>query len=164
VDLSTPQHAAIWAAALAAFFGCQRLGEIVVGDCNKFSPTYHITRGSLVNIKKILEGNYLASFQIPWTKTTKQEGALVVLTSCYDDLCPVVALLNHYKVNFGVPGSAPLFAFGLDSSTWNALERPDFLFILSSIWGAKQLEVISGHSFHIGSMVALLLAGVPRRL
>ncbi|KAJ3567307.1 hypothetical protein NP233_g6448 [Leucocoprinus birnbaumii] len=161
LDVTTPHHAAIWAAALSAFFGCRRLGEVIISGRGKFSPDLHVTKNMSFSVKEIANGSFSASFDIPWTKTTKQKGGTVILTSRSDELCPVAAFVNHLNVNKGLPESAPLFAYKTTQGEWAALEKPDFLFLLSSIWESKGLEVVSGHSFRIGGTVALLLAGVP---
>ncbi|KAJ3563610.1 hypothetical protein NP233_g8831 [Leucocoprinus birnbaumii] len=161
LDVSTPLHAAIWAVALVTFFGCRRLGETVVSGKGKFSPSFHVTRKAFPVVKPIRDGRFSASFQIPWTKTTKHNGGTVVLTSRNDDLCPVAALVNHFRVNHGLPDHVPMFAFRSASGDSSALEKPDFMFFVSSIWESKGLEAVYGHSFRIGGTVALLLAGVP---
>ncbi|GLB43019.1 putative DNA breaking-rejoining enzyme [Lyophyllum shimeji] len=43
LNFATPAHAAIWAAALAAFWGCRRLGELLLRSRSSFSPTRNVT-------------------------------------------------------------------------------------------------------------------------
>ena len=47
LNISNPFHAAIWAAALAAFWGCRRLGEIIVAVATAFDPKYHVLRSAM---------------------------------------------------------------------------------------------------------------------
>ena len=47
LNLSNSFHAAIWAAALAAFWGCRRLGEIIVTVAAAFDPKYHVLRSAM---------------------------------------------------------------------------------------------------------------------
>jgi len=162
LDISTPKHAAIWAAACVAFFACRRLGEILVKADASFDPAYHVRKGTIISIRSVNSSSKSISFPIPWTKTTKEEGATVVITSRSDVLCPVKALLNHIQVNFDVPDGAPLFAYAIpEPPRWHHLNKIDFMRICGGIWTKANLPDVLGHSFRIGGAVALLLAGVP---
>ncbi|KXN87321.1 hypothetical protein AN958_08946 [Leucoagaricus sp. SymC.cos] len=161
LDLSLSFHAAIWAAVLTAFFGCRRLGEIIVSNGKSFSPTYHITQGATIAFKSLPNNSVVASFHIPWTKTTKQNGAKVILTSRNDILCPVVALQNHLRINKGAPTSKALFAYESSPGQWTHLTKADLMFFVANIWSASSLSAVLGHSFRIGGTVVLLLSGVP---
>ena len=43
LDLTIPRHAAIWAAALVAFWGCQCLGELLITSPSKFTTEHDVT-------------------------------------------------------------------------------------------------------------------------
>ena len=62
LDISNPFHAAIWAAALAAFWGCRRLGEIIIAVATAFDPKYHVLRSATYVICHD-SLTYLMSFQ-----------------------------------------------------------------------------------------------------
>jgi hypothetical protein len=62
-------------------------------------PLYHATHAAIVTFRELPNGTSSASFRVPWTKTTKQDGATIIITSRDDDLCPVSALCNHFSVN-----------------------------------------------------------------
>jgi len=98
LDLSTPFHAAIWAVALCAFFGCRRLGELTVTTAAAFDERYHVLHSATcaisiyfhaslsehvpsITFRRLRDGLHSASFHIPWTKTTKEIGASVILTA-----------------------------------------------------------------------------------
>ena len=100
------------------------------------------------------------SFNIPWSKTTKEEGALIVLTARDDLFCPVKALEHHLSLNRDIPVHAPLFAFKTASGYSLPCKTP-FLDSCSSIWKAAHLPLVHGHSFRIGGASELLTAGVP---
>ena len=100
-------------------------------------------------------------FQILWTKTTKQEGALVTLTARSDALCPCTALRNHLDVNSNAPPTSALFAYHTSSGSTKNMLKHDFLTFVTSIWMSAHLAHVLGHSFRIGGAVELLLAGVP---
>jgi hypothetical protein len=100
-----------------------------------------------------------ASFHIPWTKTTKEDGATITLTACNDHLCPIKALTFHFSMNHQIPDNAPLFAF-MSTSGYSLPTKSFFLSTCSSIWEAAGLPPVQGHSFRIGGASELLTAGV----
>jgi len=126
ISLSNPFHASIWAVALTTFFGCRRLGETTLKSATSFNPLYHVTRSSLVHFRSHRGGTTSADFHIPWTKTTKQVGASVVLTTREDDLCPVGAMHNHLMVNKDAPPSMSMFAYRNTNGTWSHMTRHTF--------------------------------------
>jgi hypothetical protein len=91
ITLSYSFHAAIWAVALVTFFGCRRLGETTVSSMSSFDPSLHVLRSvpyvfhshfffllmilSSVSFVTLRDGSCSASFRIPWTKTTREDGA-----------------------------------------------------------------------------------------
>jgi len=107
------------------------------------------------------DGSCSASFYIPWTKTTKELGASVILTARNDTLCPVAALKNHLDVNSSVPQSSALFAYTSTTGQPKNLLKHEFLKFVMGIWSSAMLAHVLGHSFRIGGAVELLLAGVP---
>ena len=50
IHLSNPFHAAIWAVALVTFFGCRRLGEIILSSTSTFDDKYHVLRSTQYDI------------------------------------------------------------------------------------------------------------------
>jgi len=114
-----------------------------------------------ISFHTLQDGSSSASFHIPWTKTTKELGASVILTAQDDILCPVTALKNHLAVNSSTNCSAPLFTYTTASSQSKILLKHEFLNFCNQIWSSTMLAHVLGHSFHIGSAIELLLAGVP---
>jgi hypothetical protein len=159
LNLSDPRHAAIWACACAAFWGCRRLGELLVVSSSSFDPSFHLARSASISYKS-QRGYDSASIHLPWTKTTKQDGGTLVLTGRPDLLCPVRALRNHLKVNHNIPPSAPFFSF-CKKSSWSTLTKSSFIDSCTRIWRSSQLTLTSGHAFRIGGASELLLAGTP---
>ena len=47
LNLSNPFHAAVWAVALCAFFGCRRLGELIVATTAAFDERYHVLHSAM---------------------------------------------------------------------------------------------------------------------
>jgi hypothetical protein len=160
LNASSPCDAAIWACAMAAFWGCCQLGKLLVTNTVSFDPAFHVCHLVAISFKTNRNNCSSASLHLPWTKTTKQEGSTLVLTAHHDILCPVSALRNHFLVNSAVPPDAPLFAF-CSPVSWHHLQKHSFLNRCNKIWFLTSLSSASGHSFHIGGASKLLLAGTP---
>ena len=113
-----------------------------------------------MTFRVLRDGTRSASFRIPWTKTTQEEGATVVLTGRHDQLCPCDALANHFCTNPDVPDSASLFAYQTTNDEWEHMTKHRFMLFCTDIWSKAALAHVLGHSFCIGGAVELLLAGV----
>ncbi|EIW64723.1 DNA breaking-rejoining enzyme [Trametes versicolor FP-101664 SS1] len=159
LNLSNAFDAAVYATACCAFWGCRRLGELVIGSRNAFDAAKHVARGTTVSFKELPGGARYAIFHIPWTKTTKFAGADVVLTVNPDPTEPASALRHHLVANASVPATAPLFSFETDSGAWAPMTRDWFLDRCNEVWKAADLGEISGHCFRIGGATELLLRG-----
>lgn len=70
-----------------------------------------------------------ASFEIPWTKTTKELGATVIPTARRegDPLGPVDASKNHLEVNSSILASSTFFAYKSSSGEPKNLLKNEFL-------------------------------------
>jgi hypothetical protein len=172
-------HAAVWAVALVTFFGCRRLGETTVSSVSGFDHKLHVLRSaqyvglqiiyfllyssssSSVSFTNLRDGSRSASFHIPWTKTTREEGASVIVTGRNDPLCPCEALRNHLTINRDVPGTSSLFAYTSTDGRWQHMTKYRFMDFCADVWSKAALAHVLGHSFRIGGAVELLLAGVP---
>jgi hypothetical protein len=161
LDICLPFDAAVWAIATAAFWGCRRLGELTIPSAEKYDTKYHVSRAT--HIKRIVpaSSSHATAVSIPWTKSTRERGAIITLTDRADDLCPSRALRNHFLANKLVPAHAPLFAFQNDAGNWSPMTKDWFLGRCFPIWKAASLLAVFGHSFRIGGSTELLLAGVP---
>jgi hypothetical protein len=128
LNLSVSFHAAIWALALCAFFSCCRLGELAVTTAAAFDEKYNVFRSALcatffsyisflsfyrITFRTLRDGSRSGNFHIPWTKTTKELGASVILTGCNNILCPVAALKNHLSVNSSTNMPTSLFSYSI---------------------------------------------------
>lgn len=164
LDVSNSFHAALWATGLVSFFECRCLEKMTITRASEFNERYYALTGThiIFNMDPV-HGPVSASFHIPWTKSTKQEGASVVLTAHLDDpdLCPVRALMNHLTVNKDAPKTMSLFAYQNSSFQWMHMIKDTFLTCVRAVWERAGLQAIHGHSFRIGGAVALLLRGVP---
>jgi len=147
--------------ALTAFFGCHRLGELTVLNLSSIDPIFNVMRSPGPILHILPDAVCSMDFHIPWTKSTKEQGADVVLTACSNDLCPCAAILNHFMINNKIPADQPLFSYELPNGHYRPLTRQDFLSFVNKIWSDAGLLHIYGHSFRIGGAVKLLLTGVP---
>ncbi|KAJ7673116.1 hypothetical protein DFH06DRAFT_1123855 [Mycena polygramma] len=163
LDLTTGFGAAAWSNATSCFWGCRRLGELVIKSATKFSPEHDTCRETRTSFT-ICDGHNVLSFHIIWTKTTTILGADCILTQILDDhpdadLCPVWAFRNHLEVNDSPPPLTPLFAFR-ENGVWIPLTKDLFLKVSSAVFLAAGLDHVFGHSYRIGGSLELLLAGV----
>ncbi|KIK61827.1 hypothetical protein GYMLUDRAFT_165452, partial [Collybiopsis luxurians FD-317 M1] len=165
LDFSIPFHCAIWAMACTAFWGCRCLSELTVPSSQCFDPKYHATCGTCTTQSFHPDNSANAfSFLIPWTKTTKDKGATVVATAQNGILatfCPFHALSKHLEANTDIPDNFSFFGYIDEHSKPQHMVKSTFLAFCDKIWKAAKLEHVHRHSFHIGSTVELLIAGIP---
>ncbi|KAJ3820815.1 hypothetical protein F5880DRAFT_1668389 [Lentinula raphanica] len=164
LDFNVAFHCAVWAVSCTAFWGCRRLGELTIPSKNGLNPKYHALRSTAIHFISNTDGSPRSvSFKIPWTKTTKEEGAKVVGTAQASSLklfCPCWALQRHQEKNHSVPQGFSLFAYIDNSGQPQNMVKSDFLKFCTSIWAKVGLDNVHDHSFRIGGAVELLLAGV----
>jgi hypothetical protein len=115
---------AVWATASNTFWGCQRLGKLLPASRASFSRAYHPTVD--VTQKELCLDRGLAglTYRIPWTKTTKEKGASVILIELGHELCPIRVLEVHKRANRARGPGDPLFGYQAKDSV-----------MLSSLWG-----------------------------
>ncbi|GBE80134.1 hypothetical protein SCP_0213370 [Sparassis crispa] len=161
LDLSNVFDAAVWALVSIAFWCCCRLGELVIPSTNLFDPLKHVSRSVLpIAFDRLANGAEFATFHIPWTKTTLQEGADISITARIHSTCPLVALRHHLSCNIDIPTSAPLFAFETAAGGWSPMTKHWFMQCCNTIWVSAGFPDMPGHAFRIGGATELLLQGV----
>ncbi|KAE9399718.1 DNA breaking-rejoining enzyme [Gymnopus androsaceus JB14] len=158
LDLTSTCHAAIWATALVAFWGCRRLGELLITSSNKFTIEHNVTWSTHISCSKV-NGHRVISFHTPWTKTTGILGSKCLLTETFDNLCPVWAFKNHLSINHSPTATEPLFSYR-NNTSWSNLLKSHFLHFTGPIFKQANLENVFGHSYRIGGSLKLLLDGV----
>ncbi|KAH9850064.1 hypothetical protein C2E23DRAFT_735920 [Lenzites betulinus] len=161
LNLSNTFDAAVFAVACSAFWGCRRLGELILPSRAGFDAAKNVQSGVEVGIRVLPSGVKYAVFHIPWTKTTKKDGADIILTANSDPTDPVTALIHHRTINRGLPSHAPLFAFECsgESDGWAPMTRDWFLNRCNTVWENASLGKLTGHCFRIGGATELLLRG-----
>ena len=95
---------------------------------------------------------------LPWTKVNQSQGNLVTLTSQLRPLNPSAANRCHCFLNIP-PSTTHLYAF--KTPGLKPLTNINFLCCCNSIWEHLGAHRVTGHTFKIGRMTKLLLAGIP---
>jgi len=136
------------------------LGELVIPSPNLFDPLKHVSHSVLPLIIFILpNSSCAASFHIPWTKMTKEEGASISVTACPHHTCPLAALEQHTLINVNVPANAPLFSYRT-STGWAPMTCQDFISCCNNVWTSQGVPPMPSHAFRIDGATKLLLQGV----
>ncbi|KAF5322726.1 hypothetical protein D9619_000414 [Psilocybe cf. subviscida] len=161
LNLRNSFDSAVWAVATVAFWSCCRLGELLIPSAGSFDPSRHVVQDATVSFKVLPGGQRTALFHIPWSKTTHENGADVVITGNPELSDPFAALQHHIKVNVGGSGDSatPLFAFRSHGGGYSPLTRDWFMQRCDEIWNAAGLSSLQGHAFRIGGATELLLRG-----
>ena len=159
LDISNTFDAAVWAVASIAFWACCRLGELVVPSRTSIDSLKHVLRGATPRFA--FSTCRYATLHIPWTKTTRNDGAKISITARDDPTCPLLALEHHLSCNPKIPASAPFFSFETADNDWAPMTRAWLLDRCNAIWTEAGYDIMSGHSFRIGGTTHLLLSGVP---
>ncbi|KAB5590210.1 Reverse transcriptase (RNA-dependent DNA polymerase) domain-containing protein [Ceratobasidium theobromae] len=102
-----PLDTAVLAAALTAFWGQCRLGELLGSSRLKHNPASFPSRTSF-NITA--QPNSAAELTLPRTKTNQARGQTIFLTSQRQGLSPIKAIVNHLATNSSIPSSHHLFS------------------------------------------------------
>jgi integrase len=159
LDLSNTFDAAVWAVASIAFWSCCRLGELVVPSPSSIDPLKHVMKHTTLRFAS--STCRYATLHIPWSKTTKNDGTKISITSRDDPTCPLTALEHHLDCSSQLPSDVPFFSFETVRGGWAPMTRNWFLDRCNAIWERAGYERMSGHSFRIGGTTHLLLSGVP---
>ena len=146
---------------LLNLFHFDRLGELVIPRKNLFDPLKHVSRNILpINFRTLQNEIEYANFHIPWTKTTLQEGADILITARDHYMCPIEALRHHTKSNTNIPLTSPLFSFETSEGDWAPMTKTWFLTRCNTIWVNAGYLNMPGHTFRIGGATELLLQGM----
>ncbi|RXW15088.1 hypothetical protein EST38_g10767 [Candolleomyces aberdarensis] len=163
INLLSSLDVAVWALACVAFWGCCRLGELAVKSEVSFDPAYNVDRNARMTFtssSSSRSSQESVSLHIPWTKTTREQGAEVNVTG-HAKCSPVDALKAHLELSADAPKSSHLFSYRDQSGRWRPLTKARFLDRCHLVWNSLGLLKIHGHSFRIGGATELLLGGIP---
>jgi hypothetical protein len=106
-------NVAVWACAVTLWKGVCRYakllgspsddylhtsgGEFLIPSQNKFDSKYHVIRDTRIRWSKLATGLEWVGINIPWTKTTHEKDALIVLTACDEVTNPIPPLRHHLE-------------------------------------------------------------------
>ncbi|KAE8186056.1 hypothetical protein A4X06_0g5685 [Tilletia controversa] len=152
-DLRDAKDLTVW----CAFWGLERIREVTVPTQETYDPAVHISRAGWALRPPSPGSTAAGTLRLPWTKTTRSAGAVVVLSAQDVDLCPVLALSAHLTTS-ALPDSLALFAY-FQGNKRVPLSRSVFLSRLRRAAEAAALPALHGHSFRIGGCAKLLLRG-----
>ncbi|KDN33137.1 hypothetical protein RSAG8_13772, partial [Rhizoctonia solani AG-8 WAC10335] len=159
LDLNCAMDAAIFAAALFAFWCQCRLGELLGSTKRRHDPRRYPSRAS-INTSTSPNGSHI--IQLPRTKCSQSRGETIIITKQSSPLDPTTALNHLTTLLPNIPDSEHLFAYSTPTSKdIICLTKEVFLKRVNEIWAKNGLNRHTGHSFRIGGTTALLKAGVP---
>ncbi|KAF8166248.1 DNA breaking-rejoining enzyme [Pholiota molesta] len=161
LDLSSSFDAAVWVLACVAFWSCCRLGELLIPSRYAFQPLKHVARGCPISFREDAGRIHSVMFHVPWTKTTFNLSADIVVTKLEDPSDPYEAFKHHLTTNSSVPDDAPLFSFATADGSYAPMTRSWFLGRCEDVWVASGMPRMAGHGFRIGGATELLLHGTP---
>ena len=138
----------IWTAALLAFFGSMRMGELLSPREDGFDPTATLTWAC---VKFRPDNSFLLHIKLPKMGTV--EGEFVDIFPFPNlQLCPVAALRRHHSLQAKLGQaqlSDPVFSFPSGKFLTPAAFNNSLRVLLSDICDFNR-DTISGHSFRAG--------------
>src|SRR5882724_10141776 len=157
LDLTNAFDIAVFAVACIAFWGCCRLGELLIDS--SFDPKSHVARDMVISHGVASNGSAFINFDIPRSKT-KPNGDRINLSNSTCQCSPTLAFEHHISSNTNLPSDAPLFSFETAGGSWSPLKRAWFIDRCNEIWSTEGYPTTTGHGFRIGGTTHLLLLGV----
>ncbi|KII86881.1 hypothetical protein PLICRDRAFT_114194 [Plicaturopsis crispa FD-325 SS-3] len=155
LDLSSPLDVCVLAAATSSLWGQARLGELFSPWANSFDGGYIPLRSSLGG-PTTEDGS--RPLHLPWTKTRKAAGDVIMICRQNGASDPVDALERHLLVN-NPPANIPLFSYKSEAG-FTCLTRKRLLLVCNRIWEKHGFVRIQGHCLRIGGTTELLMRGV----
>ena len=158
LDVTTPEGANIWAAALLMFFGLLRRSNVLPSSHTSFDPALHLRRCDLEFTHTGLK------LHIRWSKTIQFRSRELVIPLCRiprHPLCPVRAAFQALHLTPDAPLEGPAFVipYGPQYSPTTASR---FVHIVKQHLSHHcDTSQISGHSFRRGGASWAYARGVP---
>lgn len=150
-----PNRSVLWAVCCTAFFGCFRLGELLLESPSTFEHHRHLAWGDVAVDNQ--SSPRMVRVHLKQSKTDQfGRGASIVLGKTGKDLCPVSALLGYIAVRGAQQG--PFFVDTKSHpvcKSWFVAELRKVIAVL----GLPQ-DQFAGHSFRIGAATSAALAGM----
>ena len=149
------ERVVLWAICSLAFFGCFRLGELLLESSPSFDRRRHLAWGDIAVDNQA--NPRMLRIHLKQSKTDQfGRGADVVVGRTGRDLCPVAAVLGYIAIRGSQPG--PFFLNPRGQPITKAHFVGEVRIIIGSL-GFPQ-EQFAGHSFRIGAATSAALAGM----
>ena len=149
------ERVVLWAICSLAFFGCFRLGELLLESSPSFDRRRHLAWGDIAVDDQA--NPRMLRIHLKQSKTDQfGRGADVVVGRTGRDLCPVAAVLGYIAIRGPQPG--PFFLNPRGQPITKAHFVGEVRIIIGSL-GFPQ-EQFAGHSFRIGAATLAALAGM----
>ena len=150
-----PDRLVLWAVCCTAFFGCFRLGELLLDSATSFNDRLHLSWGDVAVDNPSLP--HTVRIHLKQSKTDQMgRGADIILGRTDQDLCSVTAMLGYIAYRGSRPG--PFFLVSQDKPLLKVQFVPEIRKVIATM-GLPQ-EQFAGHSFRIGAATSAALAGV----
>jgi hypothetical protein len=148
----------ILAATKTALWGQCRLVEVLSPTATKLPPPSKLLLTLRSHLKPPCTPSGSRMLHLAQTKKLGRKGEDIILCKQYGGSDPIDALTLHLSINvFG--DDLPIFSY-LTTSGIRFLTRTRLLERCNSIWTTYGLPLCSGHSFHIGGTMELLISHV----
>jgi len=144
------------AGAMAAWNGLLRLGEWFPSSSTRLQLSRVPNRKDFAILN---EATFAASISLPWTKTTKSQGARVVLPAQEGRHNPGVHIAKHIIASGLREGE--ILASYKERSNVKVMMKKRFMQLCNDVWNLQGESRMTGHSFRIGGATSFLRAGVP---
>ncbi|KAF9455715.1 hypothetical protein BDZ94DRAFT_1143418, partial [Collybia nuda] len=151
---------AIFFAALAAFWGQIRLGELLSTTERPRPPPSQAKPSRVEGFEGPEAGPTHHYLHLPNTKNGGLAGEDIILCRQLHALDPISALNRHLLVNSGGPNDI-LCGYINSKGICVSLTRRRFLARCNQVWAEQGLPASTGHEFRIGGTTYMLLARIP---
>lgn len=158
LNLSIPEEAAVWAAALLMFYSLLRRSNVLLSSAGAFDPSRHLRRCDISFNK---EG---ASIKVRWTKTIQFRQRELCIPLCRlpgHPLCPTTALFLALNNTHTAAQAGPAIVVPKDGSFIPLTTARFLTLIRQRLAGVCDPSTIAGHSFRRGGASWAYQAGVP---
>ena len=158
LDVTTPEGANTWAAALIMFFGLLRRSNVLCSRSVPFNTDIHLRRQDLHFTPSGVQ------LRIRWSKTLQFRSKEIILPLCRikrHPLCPTRAAYNALNLTPGAPLDGPAFVVPQGASFKPTTADRFVQVIKLSLQDHCDTSEISGHSFRRGGACWAYASGVP---
>lgn len=143
------------ACAISAWVGQMRLGELMPATASLLDRDRLPLRS---NWRLSASGDGSSSLFLPWSKTTRWNGAQIQLTAQKSEFDATTALQAHFRGSL-LPPSALICEF-VSGNSIKLLDKKLFMEMCNNVWSGMGLARYTGHSFRIGGTTMFLRLGV----